>query len=270
MSGMMKGVTIGVVVITAILLIITILLVLSLKRQNGQFVPDSMGGYFPADSKGYVHPDGTVSQRKIGYTSTSSGVYIAPPGSGYRPPGSSSNSNNAPNGYRPPDGNSNYGNPPPAYQNQQERDSDAMREHEVNFDPTKFKQPNYDDFFNDKPRKHHAADKMADASTPDTKPKKQPDSFMDVESLDTIETPENILPTKTPQIGDDWDDTITPPDISSLADKGSLDAYKPADTEFFFPKSESQKKAAEEKDDSISDIDLSQYLSMDYLSKDDK
>jgi hypothetical protein len=234
-STTVEGITkaLGFVLIgaTAIMVIITVLLTIRRFKNPGVsdrgftqpgYIPQggSPNGYRPPNSGGYAPPK------------TGNGSYV-PPG-GYAPPRTGSG------GYRPASEQSEpltdeFGNP---------------------FDPTKIKQPDYDDFFGDK--------KPKTAATKTTAETKKPDAitgFNEVE-MEAVSVP--VLPNAAVSSGADYfDDFITPPDVSSLEDQ-SLDSYKPADTDFSFPKTD----VPATEHDPISDMDLNEYLSADYLSAD--
>ncbi|MDR0974757.1 MAG: hypothetical protein LBL80_03585 [Ruminococcus sp.] len=284
--------------ITGVMVIISV--ILTIRRFKQPRDTAYSGGYNPQSR--YNSPGGYSSPN--GYTPPSSGGYRPPSsGGGYRPANSG--------GYAPPSGNTPQGSsplgssPPSArrpYVHPGEQPVEPLTDEFGNpFDPSKLKQPNYNDFFDTKKSKNTAA--------PAAETKKANEAisdFYDME-MDAIEVPEfKSQKTAAPSDSDFMDDFITPPDISSLDDR-SLDSYKPDDTLFSFPKTaetvlevpenaeiddlsysktkteafsdfeiaapnadEIRASLGEAKlgEDTISDMDLSEYMSADFLNPD--
>jgi hypothetical protein len=254
---------------TVVMLIISILLTLSVKKDADR---ERYSAGFTPPGGGYMHPDGTITKREM------KGVY-APPGAGgssigynspngYKPQGSGSGGYVPPGGYVPQGGyappkTGSGGYVPPGgtrggYSPSANHLNEPLTDENGNpFDPTKIKQPDYDDFFNDK--KPKASTSSAPAAP--KKPTEDISDFYDIE-MEAVSVPD--LPSAAAHTdGDLFDDFITPPDVSILEDK-SLDSYKPADTDFSFPKTD----VPAIESDPISDMDLNEYLSADFLSAD--
>ncbi|MDR0903506.1 MAG: hypothetical protein LBM59_02625 [Ruminococcus sp.] len=184
----------------------------------------------------YKKPDVSYSQP--------AGGYIPPQSSspnGYRPP---SSGGYVPGGYKPPTPNSG-GYVPPAAANTPRRpyvhpgeEPPLTDEYGNPFDPTKIKQPDYADFFGDKKPKPTAT------ATPRPPEKKKPDKIDDFYTVEMEALPLPNLPAAPVSDGDNYSDFLE------------------------LPSSDEINATLNDNDGIVSEMDLNEYMSADYLSAD--